>query len=85
MRILGIDPGIARMGWAILEKEKGTVKALAYDCFETSSKNEPAKRLCLIYEKVLDLIKEYKPQVLAIEELFFNKNSKTAFIVGQAR
>ncbi len=85
MKILGIDPGIARTGWAILEKEKGEVKALAYDCFETSSKKEAAKRLSEIYEEISFLIKKYKPQALAIEELFFNKNSKTAFVVGQAR
>jgi crossover junction endodeoxyribonuclease RuvC len=85
MRILGIDPGIARTGWAILEKEKGNVKALSYGCFETDKKLDTPSRLLLIYKKIISLIDKYSPNSLALEDLFFNNNAKTALLVGQAR
>lgn len=85
MRILGIDPGIGRMGWGIVEGQKGKVHSIAFDCLQTSSKEEPLKRLLAVHTQVENLIKEYKPDVMAIEELFFNKNVTTAFSVGQAR
>lgn len=84
MRILGIDPGIGRTGWAVIDKGK-TTTALAYDCFETESKIETPRRLVLLFHHITNLITEYKPEALAIEELFFNTNAKTAFVVGQAR
>ena len=85
MVILGIDPGIGRTGWAIIESEKGKLKALSYDCLETEPNSEITKRLLEISLYIESLIKCFKPDVMAIEELFFNTNSKTAFIVGQAR
>ncbi len=85
MKILGIDPGIGRMGFGIIETQKGTATMLNCGCLETSSKKETPQRLVEIHSKILNLIDKYKPEVLAIEELFFNKNSKTAFVVGQAR
>lgn len=85
MRVLGIDPGIARTGWGVIEETKGKMTTLAYGCFETESKEETAKRLGKINEMVRKLIKKYSPQEVAIEELFFNTNAKTAFVVGQAR
>ena len=85
MRILGIDPGIARTGWGIIEEEKGTVKALAFDCLETDCKEETVKRLETIHKRITGIIKQFSPDALAIEELFFNSNAKTAFVVGQAR
>ncbi len=85
MIILGIDPGIGRTGWAVVESEKGKLKALSYGCLETEPNSEITKRLLKISLFIEDLIKNHKSDVLAIEELFFNTNSKTAFIVGQAR
>ncbi len=85
MIILGVDPGIGRCGWAVVESGKGKLKALSYDCLETEPNSEITKRLLKISLHFESLIKEYKPDVLAIEELFFNTNSKTAFVVGQAR
>lgn len=85
MRILGIDPGIARCGWAVIEQEKGKIKAIAFGCIETSSKQEVSLRLKDVYYQVLGIIKKYSPEILSIEELFFNSNAKTAFVVGQAR
>jgi len=85
MRILGIDPGIARTGWGIIEEREGKFLALDYDCFETSSKLETPRRLFEIHNKVIKLINKYRVDALSIEEIFFNTNAKTAFIVGQAR
>ena len=85
MRILGIDPGIGRMGWAAIEVKSAKLKVQSYGCVETSSKEKTELRLLDIYKSVVKIIEEYKPDALSIEELFFNTNAKTAFIVGQAR
>lgn len=85
MRILGIDPGIGRCGWAIVNSQKSVVTSQDYGCIETSAKQNVADRLKKIHEEVSKLIKIYSPDALSIEELFFNTNSKTAFVVGQAR
>jgi crossover junction endodeoxyribonuclease RuvC len=85
MKVLGIDPGIARTGWAILEETNGKIKALAFDCFETKATEEAPKRLVKIHKEIRRIIKKYSPEHIAIEELFFSTNAKTAFAVGQAR
>jgi crossover junction endodeoxyribonuclease RuvC len=85
MRVLGIDPGIGRMGWGIIDIEKGKATAYKFGCFETDSKTETATRLCEIFDFITTTIEKHKPSLIAIEDLFFSKNSKTAFIVGQAR
>ncbi len=85
MRVLGIDPGIARTGWGVIKVENGKFKVENYGCIETSSKSKVQDRLQEIYKKILNLIKKYSPEEMAIEELFFNTNAKTAFVVGQAR
>ncbi len=86
MRILGIDPGIARTGWGVIEEIKNLkLKIKNYGCIETSSKKKTEERLADIYAEILNLIDKYKPDAIAVEELFFNTNAKTAFVVGQAR
>lgn len=85
MKVLGIDPGIGRMGWGIIEKNGQSTTPIDYGCFETDSKTPTPKRLSLIFHEVLRIIKLHRPDEIAIEELFFNTNAKTAFIVGQAR
>jgi len=85
MRILGIDPGIGRTGFGVLEVQSSNLKVRGYGCIETPAGMEVGERLNNIYEKVVGLLNEYKPDAVGIEELFFNTNSKTAFVVGQAR
>ena len=88
MKILGIDPGYERLGVAILEKEKSSnnkEKVIFSECFKTSAKLEFPERLKLIGEKVADIIKKYKPEVLGIETLFLNTNQKTVMHVAEAR
>ena len=59
MRVLGIDPGIARTGWGIVDERSGKFSTLSYDCFETASTTETPKRLSEIYEKVVSLIVKF--------------------------
>ncbi|OGI66391.1 crossover junction endodeoxyribonuclease RuvC [Candidatus Nomurabacteria bacterium RIFCSPLOWO2_02_FULL_40_10] len=85
MRILGIDPGFERLGIAVLEKNGGKECVIFSECFKTSAKLEFAERLKLIGAEVRKIIKEYKPEVLAIETLFLNTNQKTVMRVAEAR
>jgi crossover junction endodeoxyribonuclease RuvC len=85
MTILGIDPGFARVGWAILTVQSSKFKVQGCGCIETSKHTPSQERLVDVYKQVCSLIKKYKPDSLAIEELFFTTNAKTAFKVGEAR
>lgn len=85
MKILGIDPGLGRAGWAIVEENGGSVSAAAFGCIETEKNGKEDSRLKKIKEEISEIINRYNPHVLAIEKLFFNKNVKTALSVGQAR
>ncbi|MEK9175811.1 MAG: crossover junction endodeoxyribonuclease RuvC, partial [Patescibacteria group bacterium] len=85
MVVLGIDPGIGRCGWAIVNSKSSIVNSEAFGCIETEANSEITGRLLIINKEIESLIKKHKPDVMSIEELFFNTNSKTAFIVGQAR
>jgi len=85
-RILGIDPGYERLGIAVLEKTKqGKEQVIFSECFKTPLKLEFPERLKLIGEEAGNVIKKYKPEVLAIETLFINTNQKTAMRVAEAR
>ena len=85
MRILGIDPGIAIVGYGVVDKEGNRYKTVAYDAVTTKAHTPLEDRLERVYNGVCEIIKEYKPDAMSIEELFFNNNAKTALIVGQAR
>jgi len=85
MIILGIDPGFARVGWAVMEAQNSKFNLRNYGCVETSKEISSEERLVDVYKQVCKLIKRYKPEALAIEELFFTNNAKTAFKVGEAR
>ncbi|WP_099203014.1 crossover junction endodeoxyribonuclease RuvC [Miniphocaeibacter massiliensis] len=85
MIILGIDPGIAIVGYGLIEARGNAVKLLEYGCITTSSKSSLPNRLSFIMQEMRGIIKEFKPNEMAIEELFFNKNVKTAIQVAQAR
>lgn len=92
MKILGIDPGFERIGIAILEKKtstearpQGKEEIIFSECFKTSAKLKFEERLKLIGEKIENIIKKYKPEILAIETLFLNTNQKTVMHVSEAR
>ena len=85
MIILGIDPGTATTGYGVIENNQGKVKAVDYGCILTDKKMKMPERLDFLGEELKKIIKEYKPQAMAVEELFFFKNAKTIITVGQAR
>ena len=86
MRVLGIDPGLAITGYAIVADDGGDVpRALAYGAIRTPAKRPVASRLAQLYTSLCAIVEEYRPQALAVENLFFGRNVTTAFMVGQAR
>ena len=85
MRVLGIDPGIGRTGWGVIDKKGAKYTVIQFGLIETSQKLQIQDRLQLLSDQIGELFKTYNPDAMAIEELFFNTNAKTAFVVGQAR
>ncbi len=85
MRILGIDPGYAIIGYGIIDFVGGKYKTLSYGAITTNSDTPFTKRLELIYDELELVIAKTKPQVAAIERLYFQNNQKTAIDVAQAR
>jgi crossover junction endodeoxyribonuclease RuvC len=86
MRILGIDPGYDRLGIALIEKPLKGKEVLIYsDCLQTSAKDTIYVRLQSIGTEIARILKEFKPDILAIENLFITKNQKTAMRVAEAR
>lgn len=85
LRILGIDPGTATTGWAILESKNGDIRPLAYGCISTARGDSDEDRLSEIAGDLEKIIKKYRPQEAAIEKIFFFKNQKTIITVAQAR
>lgn len=85
MRVIGIDPGIAIVGFGIVDRMGGKLKPVQYGSIETPAHTSPGLRLQMIYDALSGLIDRYKPEHIAVEKLFFNRNVTTAFAVGQAR
>ncbi len=85
MKVLAIDPGYDRVGIAIMEKMAGNEVLHYSECLETNKKQDLNDRILAIGLTIEKLIKEHKPDALAIETLFFNKNIKTAIGVAEAR
>ena len=83
--ILGIDPGIADTGYGVIREDGGRLTCLTYGSVKTLCGQDLSLRLEILYAELDKIIKKYKPDRAAIEKLFFNKNVKTALIVGQAR
>ncbi|MBQ8584281.1 MAG: crossover junction endodeoxyribonuclease RuvC [Clostridia bacterium] len=85
MRILGIDPGLATVGWAVLESGRGILRPVAYGAITTPAHTDIEKRLLMIKKDIEELIDKYSPEEMAIEELFFNTNITTGIAVAEAR
>ena len=85
MLILGLDPGLARLGWGLLQYDGVRMGAVDYGVLTTEAHTDLPTRLVQLYEGVTDLIKRYEPDQIALEELFFAKNVTTAISVGEAR
>lgn len=85
MLVLGIDPGTSITGYGLVEAQGGKFKPVGYGCVRTPAGEALPRRLQVIYREVRVLIERYRPDFIAVEELFFNKNTRTALVVGQAR
>ena len=85
MRILGIDPGYAILGWGVIDVEGNHFSAVDYGAVTTEAREDMPDRLKTLYNELMDIIAEYNPDQVCIEELVFNTNNKTAIFVGQAR
>ncbi len=86
MVVLGIDPGTAITGWGgVREEADGSLALIDYGVIQTSASTPLAMRLRQIFEGIAALIERYQPQAVAVEEVFFSRNARTAMSVGQAR
>jgi crossover junction endodeoxyribonuclease RuvC len=85
MLILGIDPGTAIMGYGLIAQQGNRLKSIKYGVLRTAATLPLAARLLQIHQGLEAIIQEYQPDAVAVEELFFNKNTRTALAVGQAR
>lgn len=87
MNVLGIDCGLAITGWGVLQRggNNGTPKVLGYGAIRTKAGRKLADRIKDIYDETADIIDKYKPDLVAIESIFYFKNQKTIMTVGQAR
>jgi crossover junction endodeoxyribonuclease RuvC len=83
--ILGIDPGTAITGYGVVDYQGNHYKLIEYGVIRSSKDQETASRLNTVHKGIIQLIETHKPDYAAVEELFFNKNVKTALTVGQAR
>ena len=85
MRILGIDPGLTKTGFGILDVQNENLKVIDYGIIKPKVKDKLEKRLLTIFEDITEIIKEYSPTIICIEEVFYGKNFKSALLLGQAR
>lgn len=83
--ILGIDPGLADTGFGVVLSEGNKFTCLDYGVIKTKASDSDSLRLKILYKDLLLIINKYKPDVVAVEQLFFNTNAKTAMLIGQAR
>ena len=85
MIIIGIDPGLATVGFGVIEKVEEKIIPVSYGCIRTSAEKQTSERLLEIYNEIKTLFEKYDPQIVAIEKLFFNKNVTSAMSVSEAR
>lgn len=85
MRILGIDPGLAIVGWGVIESDGGRYRPVAYGAIRTPAHTELPLRLQMIYADMKTIISKYRPEEMAVEELFFTNNITTGIAVAEAR
>ena len=85
MIILGIDPGLAIVGWGVISYHGSRFETLGYGSIQTPAGMPTEQRLCSIYDSLKEIIEKYKPDQMAVEELFFNTNITTGIRVAEAR
>ena len=85
MIVIGIDPGLATVGFGVIKAEKEKVTPISYGCIRTSPDKQTPQRLLEIYNEITSLFEKYKPEVIAVEKLFFSKNVTNGLSVSEAR
>ena len=85
MIVLGIDPGVANTGYGVVAQQRGRMVALDGGVIETRAGSDAGARLAVIHDRVGALLDEYRPDALALEDVYFGTNARSAFAVGQAR
>ena len=85
MVILGIDPGLAIVGWGVIEHKANRFRTIAYGSIQTPAGMDTPNRLLTIHQDLTEVIKTYRPEQMAVEELFFNTNITTGIRVAEAR
>jgi len=85
MLVLGIDPGTATIGYALVRKNKNTFETVCYGCIHTKPDRCDGDRLCILEKELSEIIKKYNPDQASVEKIFFFKNVKTVIGVSQAR
>ena len=85
MIILGIDPGLAIVGWGVIEYQGAKFRTIAYGSIQTPAGMRTEERLSAIFDGMNELIEKYRPEAVAVEELFFTNNITTGIRVAEAR
>jgi crossover junction endodeoxyribonuclease RuvC len=83
--VLGIDPGVANTGYGVVAHDRGRLVALDGGVVETAAGEDPGARLAAIHARIGELLDGYRPDAVAVEDLYFGVNARSAFAVGQAR
>jgi crossover junction endodeoxyribonuclease RuvC len=84
-RALGVDPGTARLGYAVIEEQRGKLRLLVGGVVETPKTLAMPQRLLQLFQDLSAIVRDFRPTEMAVEELFFAKNTSTVISVGQAR
>lgn len=85
MRILGVDPGLRQMGWAVIEQNGQKIRQIGVGVVQTSAQASLSQRLCALHFGLSQVVEHYKPQEAAVEETFVNKDARSTLKLGQAR
>ena len=85
VKVLGIDPGTAACGYAVVHESDGRVRRIASGCWRTTPRDRPEIRLKAIFDNVAELVAEHEPDAVALEESFVGADARIALFVGQAR
>ena len=85
MNVIGIDPGLATVGFGVIRTENGNITPISYGCIRTSADKQTSERLLEIFNEITSLFEKYKPEVIAVEKLFFSKNVTNGLSVSEAR
>jgi crossover junction endodeoxyribonuclease RuvC len=85
MIVLGIDPGTITMGYGVIESQDNEVTLLKYGALNTNSRSPIGERLDFLFSKLTEIITQYKPDLVAVEQPFIAKNARSAFMIGRAQ